>query len=57
MSNDFSVSQINTQGGFSVDEHIGQFVKLWKMILNVQMDIDIPDEITWKLNATLLASA
>jgi hypothetical protein len=47
LENIFWVSQINIQGGLSVD-HIGQFAKLWEMLHDVHLDQHTMDSIRWK---------
>jgi hypothetical protein len=48
LGNNFWVSQINTQGGLSL-EHIDQFYKLWEMLSDITLAPQRPDEIKWKL--------
>ena len=58
LENDFWVAQLYTQGGLSV-EHIEKFYKLWDMLQNVHLDIEVKDSISWKFgkDGSYLASS
>jgi hypothetical protein len=44
------VSKVDLEQGFSMD-HLSQFVDLWGLINNFQLDEDEDDDITWKLTS------
>jgi len=49
LENDFWITQINMQDGFSV-QHIFQFYKFWEMLQHIHLDPSNPDYISWNLS-------